>query len=64
MSIATGTRLGTYERLSAIGAGGMGEAWRGRDSRLKRDVAGVAGAFGFHTAMPTNSTLSAEHPFA
>jgi eukaryotic-like serine/threonine-protein kinase len=34
-----GTKLGPYEILSLIGAGGMGEVYRARDSRLKRDVA-------------------------
>ncbi len=34
-----GTRLGRYEILSAIGKGGMGEVWRGRDTTLNRDVA-------------------------
>jgi serine/threonine protein kinase len=34
-----GTRLGPYEILAAIGAGGMGEVYRARDDRLKRDVA-------------------------
>ena len=36
---ASGARLGPYEILSAIGAGGMGEVYRARDTRLKRDVA-------------------------
>jgi len=39
MSIERGTRLGPYEVVSRIGAGGMGEVWRGRDTRLERAVA-------------------------
>jgi len=39
MSLAAGTRLGSYEILAPIGAGGMGEVYRARDTRLKRDVA-------------------------
>jgi serine/threonine protein kinase len=39
MLLAAGTRLGHYEIVSALGAGGMGEVYRARDVRLKRDVA-------------------------
>jgi len=39
MAIERGTRLGPYEIVSRIGAGGMGEVWRGRDTRLERAVA-------------------------
>lgn len=39
MPLATGDRLGPYEILAPIGAGGMGEVYRARDSKLKREVA-------------------------
>ena len=39
MPILTGKRLGPYEILSAIGAGGMGEVYRAKDTRLNRIVA-------------------------
>src|SRR3954454_13910414 len=39
MSLPAGARLGQYEILAQIGAGGMGEVYRARDTRLDRDVA-------------------------
>jgi serine/threonine protein kinase len=37
--LSVGTRLGAYEVVDVIGAGGMGEVYRARDTRLERDVA-------------------------
>src|ERR1700723_393011 len=39
MNLAAGTKLGPYEIVNSLGAGGMGEVYRARDSRLKREVA-------------------------
>ena len=39
MAVAAGAKLGPYEILALIGAGGMGEVYRARDTKLKRDVA-------------------------
>jgi len=39
MPVAAGSRLGPYEVVSPLGAGGMGEVWRARDTKLNREVA-------------------------
>src|SRR6201997_1352978 len=39
MSLAPGSKLGPYEIIAAIGAGGMGEVYRAHDTKLRRDVA-------------------------
>jgi serine/threonine protein kinase len=39
LALSAGTRLGPYEILGQVGAGGMGEVYRSRDTRLERSVA-------------------------
>ncbi len=39
MAIKNGTKLGPYEIISPLGAGGMGEVYRAKDARLDREVA-------------------------
>src|SRR6202165_4754689 len=39
MALSAGTHLGPYEILAPIGVGGMGEVYRARDTKLKREVA-------------------------
>ena len=47
MGLTEGTQLGSCEIIEPIGAGGMGEVWRGRDTALGRDVAVKALPDGF-----------------
>lgn len=49
MDLQSGAKLGPYEILSPIGKGGMGEVWKARDSRLKREVAIKTSDSGFDT---------------
>jgi serine/threonine protein kinase len=53
VSIDIGTRLGAYEIVARLGAGGMGEVYRARDTKLKRDVA--------IKVLPELSAADAEH---
>ncbi|MEI6246482.1 MAG: serine/threonine protein kinase, partial [Acidobacteriota bacterium] len=39
MTLSIGSRLGSYEIVALLGAGGMGEVYRARDTHLNRDVA-------------------------
>ena len=39
MSLASGTKIGLYETLAPLGAGGMGEVYHAKDTRLDREVA-------------------------
>jgi len=64
MSLAAGTKLGPYEILALIGAGGMGEVYRARDPRLGRDVAiKVSNAeFSERFAREARSIAALNHP--
>src|SRR5208282_4743007 len=48
MSLAPGTRLGPYEILAPVGAGGMGDVYKARDPRVDRTVAIKVSQRGFH----------------
>ena len=60
MSLAAGTKLGPYEIVAPIGAGGMGEVYRARDTKLKRDVA--MRAHRGHSGHPTAATSGSRRP--
>ena len=64
MPLTTGERLGPYEILAPIGAGGMGEVYRARDTRLGRDVAIKVSAERFSERMEREArTIAAlNHP--
>ena len=64
MALAPGTRLGPYEILSALGAGGMGEVWKARDTRLNRLVAIKAslGPFSERFEREARAIAAVNHP--
>src|SRR5262245_31932315 len=64
MTLAAGTRLGVYEIVGPIGAGGMGTVYRARDTRLPRDAAIKVSAqkFGERFAREAHAIASLNHP--
>src|SRR5262245_16755062 len=64
MSLMPGTRLGPYEIITPIGAGGMGEVYRGKDTRLDRTVAikTIAGAFSERFEREARAISALNHP--
>jgi Tol biopolymer transport system component/predicted Ser/Thr protein kinase len=64
MALVPGTRLGPYEILSALGAGGMGEVWKARDTRLDRLVAIKAslGPFSERFEREARAIAAVNHP--
>jgi serine/threonine protein kinase len=64
MPVSAGTRLGAYEILGPLGAGGMGEVYRARDTRLGRDVAIKISAerFGDRFESEARATAALNHP--
>src|SRR5271166_4561134 len=64
MSLSAGSKLGPYEILRAIGAGGMGEVYLAHDSRLNRDVAIKVSAAHFSERFEREAKLIAalNHP--
>src|SRR5689334_9198081 len=64
MSLAPGSKLGVYEIVEKIGAGGMGEVYRARDPRVGRDVAIIVSAekFGERFEREARTIASLNHP--
>ncbi|MEO6213839.1 MAG: serine/threonine protein kinase, partial [Vicinamibacterales bacterium] len=60
MSLPPGTRLGPYEILAFLGAGGMGEVYRAQDVRLNRHVAIKILAPVLHSASPLRERFERE----
>src|SRR5208283_928565 len=64
MPLSAGDKLGPYEILAPLGAGGMGEVYRAHDTRLRRDVAIKVSAerFSERFEMEARSIASLNHP--
>lgn len=64
MALAAGDKLGPYEILAPIGAGGMGEVYRGRDNRLAREIAikVSAGQFSERFEKEARAIAALNHP--
>jgi serine/threonine protein kinase len=64
MPLTAGTRLGPYEIVAPIGAGGMGEVYRARDPRTRRDVAIKVAAerFGERFSREVHAVAALNHP--